>query len=316
MLEIVHRPVLRDEILEYLAPPNPRGTLIDGTLGEGGHSLAFLERFPEINLVGIDADESVIPIAEMRLAAYSDRVEIRNVWFNQFFANYPQTLTPPTIVLLDLGISIFHYERSGRGFSFLKDELLDMRLSPVLEISASDIVNEYPEDEIANLIYQYGEERYSRRIAREIVRARSDSAIESTLDLVNIVERSVPPEYRHGRIHAATRTFQALRIAVNGELTRLEHALAAAFDLLEPGGRIGVISFHSLEDRIVKHFFRDLARDCTCPPDWPECRCDVQRALSVVTKRPVRPSANEIDENPPSRSAKLRVAEKNREAAS
>ena len=316
MLEIVHTPVLRDEILEYLAPPDSRGTMIDGTLGEGGHSLAFLERFPAINLIGLDADETVIEIAANRLAAYSDRVEFRNVWFNQFFSDYPESLPRPTVILLDLGISIFHYERSGRGFSFLKDEVLDMRLNPHLETSALDIVNDYPENEIADLIYKYGEERYSRRIAREIVRSRSESAIESTTGLSDIIQRSVPAEYRHGRIHSATRTFQALRIAVNGEIIRLEQALGTAFEILEPGGRIGVVSFHSLEDRLVKHFFRNLERDCICPPDWPECRCDVKRLLSVVTRRPIRPTDKEIEHNPPSRSAKLRVAEKNLEVSS
>ena len=315
MLEIVHTPVLRDELLDYLVSPDTHGTMVDGTLGEGGHSLAFLERFPDIELIGLDADDTVIEIAAKRLASYSDRVELRNVWFNQFFSDYPSNRARPTIVLLDLGISLFHYERSGRGFSFLKDEELDMRLNRHLETTAADIVNEYPENEIANLIFQYGEERYSRRIAREIVRARSDSPIESTTNLAEIIERSVPVEYRRGRLHAATRTFQALRIAVNGELTRLEQGLAAAFEILEPGGRIGVISFHSLEDRLVKHFFRDLERDCTCPPDWPECRCDAKRELSIITKRPIRPTVEEVDRNPPSRSAKLRVAEKNREVS-
>ena len=185
-----------------------------------------------------------------------------------------------------------------------------MRLEPDLEISAADIVNNYPEEELADLIYEFGEERYSRRIAKAIITARSLERITTTMQFSDIIWHSVPKDYRYGRIHPGTRTFQALRIAVNGELARLKSSLASALTVLKPGGRMGVISFHSLEDRIVKHYFRDKNKSCTCPPEWPICKCGGQRIVRILTKKVIIPTESEIHDNPPSRSAKFRVIEK------
>lgn len=315
MVDIVHSSVLQHEVLKLLAPERPEACVCDGTLGEGGHAEAFLEAFGSITLVGIDADREILEVARRRLEKYGTRFRSYHAWFNQFFADYPTELPRPDRILLDLGISRFHYERSGRGFSFQQHEPLDMRLSGELEISAFDIVNDYPEEELTSLIREYGEERYAKRIAHAIARERSRESIRDTATLARIVRSTVPPEYRHGRIHPATRTFQALRIAVNGELARLESALEHGLEILSVRGRIGVISFHSLEDRIVKRFFRLKNRDCTCPADWPVCRCGGKRVVDLVTRRPVTPTEEETAGNPAARSAKLRVAEKVHEEA-
>ena len=309
-MDISHKSVLKKEVLDLLAPRGAGELLIDCTLGEGGHSESFLSSFPDLKVVGLDADENIQAIARKRLADYGERIRFFNVWFNTFFREYPLGDERPDSILFDLGISVYHYEKSGKGFSFSKDELLDMRLEPGLEISAADIVNNYPEEELADLIYEFGEERYSRRIARAIVRVRSLEKITNTKQFADIIWHSVPSNYRYGRLHPGTRTFQALRIAVNGELARLQSALSSALSVLKPGGRMGVISFHSLEDRIVKHYFREKNKSCTCPPEWPICKCGGKPVVRVLTKKAVRPSESEIQENPPSRSAKFRVIEK------
>ena len=312
-MDISHRSVLKKEVLDLLAPRGAGELLIDCTLGEGGHSEYFLSSFPDLKVVGLDADEDIQTIARKRLADYGERIRFFNVWFNTFFREYPLGDERPDSILFDLGISIYHYEKSGRGFSFSKDELLDMRLEPGLEISAADIVNNYPEEELADLIYEFGEERYSRRIARAILKARSSEPIITTKQFADIIWHSVPGNYRYGRLHPGTRTFQALRIAVNGELARLQSALSSALSVLKPGGRMGVISFNSLEDRIVKHYFREKSKSCTCPPEWPICKCGGLPVVRILTKKAIRPSESEIKENSPSRSAKLRVVEKLRD---
>lgn len=309
-MDISHKSVLRKEVLDLLAPRNAGELLIDCTLGEGGHSESFLSSFPELKVVGLDADENIQAIARKRLEGYGERIRFFNVWFNTFFREYPLGDERPDSILFDLGISVYHYEKSGRGFSFSKDEPLDMRLEPGLEISAADIVNNHPEEELADIIYEFGEERYSRRIARAILKARSLERISTTRQFSDIIWNSVPKDYRYGRIHPGTRTFQALRIAVNGELARLKSSLASALTILKPGGRMGVISFHSLEDRIVKHYFREKNKTCTCPPEWPICKCGGQRIVRVLTKKAILPTGTEIHDNPPSRSAKFRVIEK------
>ena len=309
-MDIVHRSVLKKEVLDLLAPRKSGELLIDCTLGEGGHSESFLSSFPDLRVVGLDADENIQAVAKKRLAGYGERIRFFNVWSNTFFREYPLGDERPDSILFDLGISVYHYEKSGRGFSFSKDEPLDMRLEPGLEISAADIVNNYPEEELADLIYEFGEERYSRRIARAIVKARSLERITATSQFSDIIWNSVPKDYRYGRIHPGTRTFQALRIAVNGELARLESSLVSALKVLKPGGRMGVIAFHSLEDRIVKHYFREKSKSCTCPPEWPVCRCGGKPVVRVLTKKAIRPSESEIHDNPPSRSARFRVIEK------
>lgn len=312
-MEIIHTSVMKQEVLSYLAPDGPDGLLVDCTLGEGGHTEAFLERYAGLRAVGLDADRAIMDRARERLSRFGARVRFENRWFDEYFRAYPQDLPRPDRILMDLGISSFHYESSGRGFSFQKDEPLDMRLSSGLESSAADIVNGSGESELADLIYEYGEERFSRRIARAVVERRKTGPIRTSAELADLVRGAVPAQYRHGRIHPATKTFQALRIAVNGELDRLRSALSAAVGALAPGGLIGVITFHSLEDRIVKQFFRDKRKGCTCPPDAPICNCGGKPVLEAVTKKPVVPSEEETRTNPPSRSAKLRVSRKLRD---
>ncbi len=309
-MEYVHYSIMKNEVCSFLAPVEDGQLFIDCTMGEGGHSEEFLKRFPTLYVTGLDADSGIQAVARQRLSSFAERVSFVNTWFDDYFNPY-QGERKPDRVLMDLGISIFHYEKSGRGFTFQRDEPLDMRLDPVNPLSARVIVNEYGEEDLASVIYRYGEERYSRRIAAAIVRERKVSAVESASQLADIVFHSVPASYRHGRIHPATRTFQALRIEVNGELDRLQKTLEGVVEALNPGGRIGVITFHSLEDRIVKRFFRDLNRECICSADVPRCVCGGDnRVLDILTKKPVVPAKEEVEENSPSRSAKLRVAEK------
>jgi 16S rRNA (cytosine1402-N4)-methyltransferase len=307
---VAHTPVLLEETARYLAPRKEGELLVDATQGEGGHSYAFLSRFPDLKVVGIDADRDIQTIARERLEEFGERVVFYNCWSQDFFAAYPKELQQPDAILIDLGVSMFHYERSGRGFSFRKDEPLDMRIDTGTGIPASELVARLPEGELADLLYNNAGERYSRRIARAIVGARSQGGIGSAAALAEIVERAVPAAYRRGKAHAATKTFQGLRIAVNGELSRLRELLEAALAALRPGGRMGVISFHSLEDRAVKYFFREKNRECTCPPEAPICKCGGRRSVNLLTRKAVGPSEEELKSNPPSRSAKLRVAEK------
>ena len=309
-VEIVHTSVLRAEAFEYLVPKGAGGLYVDATLGEGGHAEYFLSKNSKIMIAGIDADESIMRVARKRLEPYQGRMRFYTMWFNQFFSEYPQELPRPEGILFDLGISTFHYEKGERGFSFARDEKLDMRLQSGLEISAADIVNEYPEEELADIFFEYGEERLARRIAKAIVTARRTNRVTSSLRLADIVTNAVPPSYRYGRIHPATRTFQALRIAVNGELARLEQALDSGLSVLKLGGRMAVIAFHSLEDRIVKRFFAQKNKSCTCPPEWPMCKCGGQRIVDILTRKPMRPGEAEVGQNAPSRSARLRVIEK------
>jgi len=290
-------------------PPPDGGLIVDATLGQAGHAEALLERWPHLSLLGIDADAALMETARERLARFGGRVELVRAWFADVFASWSRERAPQ-LVLFDLGISRFHYEKSGRGFSLDRDEPLDMRLSDDLPASAADLVNGSGAEELADILARYGEERHARLIASRIVRERERSPITTAARLADLIRGAVPPSARHGRIHPATRSFQALRIAVNRELEQLERGLAGAFRVLAPGGRLGVISFHSLEDRIVKRFFKERSRDCTCPPEYPVCRCGGHRELSLVTPKPVRPGEAEVEGNPASRSAKLRVAQK------
>ena len=313
-MEIIHTSVLLNETLEWLSPENEsfadNAFMVDSTLGEGGHSFAFLNRYKNLRIIGLDADQKIQARAKERLSCFGDRMNFHLGWFNDFYANYPNNLPKPNLILFDLGISVFHYERSGRGFSFRYDEELDMRLNDSEGKSASDIVNTMREDELANLIFNYSEERYSRRIARAIVENRQLAPITNSKTLAQIIYDCVPAPYRHGGIHPATKTFQALRIAVNAELNRLPEALNSAFDVLEVGGKMGVITFHSLEDRIVKNTFRNWAKVCSCPPEQPICTCGGSPKVELLTRKPIGPTEEEVKENSPSRSAKLRVIRK------
>ena len=291
----VHVPVMADEVMEYLGPSSDESLIIDGTLGEGGHSSRFLQSRPDTRVIGIDADAVMGQRAAERLVSFGDRFELRIGWTDEILCDWEGPA--PDRILMDLGISIYHYEGRGRGFSFRTDEPLDMRLEDDGGEDAAELVNTLREEALADLIYNYGEERFSRRIARAIVEKRKMNPIKTAAELADIVTGSVPPKARHGRIHAATRTFQALRIAVNDELGRLERLLRVAPDLLTPGGRLGIISFHSLEDRMVKRRFREL---------------DVRfgGSYNVLTRKPLVASEEECRANPPSRSAKFRVLEK------
>ena len=290
-MQYVHCPVMANEVLSFLNPGEKEALMVDCTLGEGGHTSLFLQRYPNLKIIGLDRDSRIMEKAKTRMTPYGDRFEAKNIWFDQFWKNYEGPAVD--FILFDLGISVFHYEESGRGFSFKREEKLDMRLNIDEGLDASDVVNDYDETSLANLIYNYGEERYSRRIAAAICRYRQNKRIEYTNELADIIWDAVPNEYRHRRIHPATKTFQALRIEVNGELDRIEPALEGALKALKPGGRIAVITFHSLEDRPVKWFFKNR-----------------ENVLEILTKKPVEPTQEECEVNPPSRSAKLRVVEK------
>lgn len=295
-MEILHYPVLHEPVLEYLAlSTDEEAVMIDCTTGEGGHSNLFLSRFPRLHVIGIDRDKEIQKKAIERLSIYGERFTPVNAWFDDYLKSAESSSADR--ILFDLGISTFHYEESRRGFSFRKDERLDMRLNENASLSAATIVNTYAEEELADLIYRYGEERYSRRIARAFVEYREKKPIETSKEAEDIIFHAVPKEYRYGRISPATRTFQALRIEVNGELDRIKPSLLDAIRVLKSGGRLAVITFHSLEDRIVKWTFKEEAAK-----ENPEIR--------IITKKPVVPDEKEEKENAPSRSAKLRVVEK------
>jgi 16S rRNA (cytosine1402-N4)-methyltransferase len=291
-VEIVHTPVLLEETLSLLAPRAANELMLDATLGEAGHSLAFLSRFPALHIIGVDADTSIQEIAKERLSSFGNRMAFYQGWSYNFFTESNERFDT---ILIDSGVSLFHYMKSGRGFSFINDEALDMRLDQSSGTSAAELIAALSEEDLANLLYNNAEERYSRRIARAIVAERSRGAISSTHVLAEIVRRAVPAPYRYGAMHPATKTFQALRIVVNGELLRLPSLLETALKALKGGGRLGVITFHSLEDRIVKHFFRE------------QNGCGT---LHLVNKKALSPSDEEKKRNPASRSAHLRVIEK------
>ena len=315
MVETVHYPVLLEQTLQYLAPGDSHELLVDATMGEGGHSYAFLSRFPGFSVIGIDADPTIQEIAKERLKEFGKRVRFINGWAQDVFADWPADFGKPDIILADLGISRFHYEKSGRGFSFSANEKLDMRLDTSFGSSAAELLARMSETEIADILYINAGERYSRRIARAIVLDRKRASLTTASALAELVARVVPPSYRHGPIHPATRTFLALRIAVNGELKRLPLLLEGALNILNHKGRFGVISFHSLEDRIVKNFFKLKNKECSCPPEAPFCNCG-GRSVKILTPKGVTAGEEELLKNPPSRSARLRAAEKIKEKRS
>lgn len=306
MAQPVHTPVMVRETLEGLRV-QPGGRYIDGTVGGGGHAAAILEKSsPGGQLLGIDTDPAAIAVARKRLIDYTGTFLL----VNDNFANLEAICTkygyiPVHGILLDLGLSSLQLQSGERGFSFQYDAPLDMRFNPTQQVSAADIVNTSPEDELAGIIWKYGEESASRQIARHIMKKRP---IRTTLELSDVVTLALGG--RRGKIHPATRTFQALRIAVNQELVSLEAALKQAVDILGIEGRLVVVSYHSLEDRIVKQFFQRESRDCICPPETPVCVCHHKARLKTIAKKVIIPSPEEIRANPRSRSAKMRVAER------
>ena len=307
-MPFIHLPVLRDRVIAWLRPAAP-GLLVDATVGLGGHAAALLEAEPRFRLLGIDRDPEALAAASQRLQAYHCRVLLVESPFDRLSEILSERhLPPPTAILADLGASSMQLDAAHRGFSFQKDGPLDMRMGAT-ETTAADLVNTAGEAELVRIISSYGEERRARAVARAIVRARRATPFTTTGELVRVIERAVPRSPRHG-IHPATRTFQALRIAVNDELGQLERFLEPGLRGLAPGGRMAVIAFHSLEDRIVKHTFRRLEGHCVCPPDLPECRCHPERVVRILTRRPERADAAEVAANPRARSARLRVAER------
>ena len=306
----VHTPVLVDMALHFLCPMDQDALLCDATLGEGGHSYAFLSHSSALRVIGIDADAEILAVAQERLKEFADRIEYYHGWSQDFFASYPEDKEKPDSILIDLGISLYHYEVSSRGFSFSRDEYLDMRIDPTRGVSAAELLRRISEADLADMLYRNAEERNSRRIAHAIVAARREGAIESSAALAHIVASAVPGNY--GPIHPATKTFLALRIAVNRELEQLEALLGSACSILKMGGRLGVLSFHSLEDRVVKLFFRAKAavRASTGSGEKPKMNGSGTPCFRILTRKPIGPDEAEIRKNPPSRSAKLRVIEK------
>jgi 16S rRNA (cytosine1402-N4)-methyltransferase len=304
----VHVPVLLDEVVAGLQP-RPGGRFVDCTIGLGGHAAAILERIsPSGRLLGIDADPNAIKISKDRFGNYAEAVTLVNDNFVNLDAICKEYLFHPVDgILFDLGVSSLQLDTAERGFSFHLDAPLDMRFSPEQGLTASDIVNRFSEQELAKLIERYGEERHSRRIARYIAQNRP---ITTTAELAQLVEQASVASSRRSRIHPATRTFMALRIAVNSELQNLELALKQTPDLLRPGGRLTVISYHSLEDRIVKQFMRYAASSCVCPPGTIICRCGHVPTLKLISRKVIKPASLEIESNPRSRSARLRIAER------
>lgn len=307
-----HVPVLLDEVLEALNA-SEGGLFVDCTVGMGGHSEAILEAHASTRVVGLDRDSESLAMAAGRLARFGARFEAVHADYReigQILADRDPELRL-TGVLADFGISSFQLDETDRGFSFLRDAPLDMRMDRLQGQTAKDLVNDLDETDLANLIYEYGEEPRSRRIARAICRARAESPIDTTARLADIVARASGIPRHKQRIHPATQTFQALRIAVNAELDGVDRFLRDAIAWLAPqGGRIAVITFHSLEDRIVKQTFKALSGHCSCPPGFPVCQCGSQRLVRILTRKPVSPSEREVAANPRARSAKLRIAER------
>ncbi len=304
----MHQPVLLEETIKYLLT-DPNGIYVDCTLGGGGHLRQLLNfTGPNAQIVAIDRDEKVLEASRKKL----NLPEI--TFIHEDFRYLTRILNRLDIekvsgIIMDLGVSSMQLDTGSRGFSFHEDARLDMRMDTEQELNAAEIVNNYSEEELAQIMYEYGEERYARSIARSIVRERQGNPIQSTLELVDIIKSSVPARYSREK-HPARRTFQALRIAVNRELEALQEVLPQAVNHLFTGGRLCVITFHSLEDRIVKKFMQEQARGCICPPDFPICTCGHKASLRLLSRKPILPNEGECQQNPRARSAKLRVAER------
>ncbi len=304
---MTHFPVMLNQVIRHFFDIR-EGLIIDATLGAGGHAEGLLRSLPEpVRVLGIDRDGKFIQAVRERLKVFSNRFSALNTNFSDYDGIRKAVDGIPVYgILMDLGISSMQYE-TGRGFSLRDETSLDMRMDTGGELTAAEIVNTWPEDELARCFRNYGEERYSRRIARAIVRQRADEPFSNGKSLAEFIARHVPPDRR---IHPATRVFQALRIAVNDELTHLSAGLETAKKLLACGGRLAVITFHSLEDRIVKRFFNRNIGKCECPPDFPVCVCHPVKTFKILTAKPLRPDEAEVRRNPPSRSAKFRCVEK------
>ena len=309
-MDALHVSVLLHECIENLNI-RPDGIYVDGTLGMGGHSEQIAARLTTGKLIGIDRDETAIERAGARLAPFGDRVQLVHGNFRDAAAILDRLgIDAVDGMLFDLGVSSPQLDESERGFSYMHDAPLDMRMDATEGLSAWNVVNEWPEGELKRILYEYGEERYAPRIAGAIVRARAQQPIATTMELVDVIRSAMPPQALREKQHPAKRSFQAIRIAVNDELASVSRLMHDAIDRLNPGGRLAVITFHSLEDRIVKNAMQAAAKGCTCPPEFPVCICGKKPKVRVLTRKPIVSGAQELAENPRARSAKLRVAEK------
>jgi len=310
ILKFKHVPVMLNEVLEGLNIKED-GIYVDGTLGGAGHSTEIVKRLSTGKLIGIDQDENAIKKSKEVLADYSDRTII----VKENFKNIKNVLNTLGInkvdgILLDLGVSSHQLDEEERGFSYNKDAPLDMRMDRGNAFSAWDVVNKYSEKELEKIIWDFGEEKWAKRIAKFIVEERREAPIDTTFELVSVIKKAIPKKVRSQGGHPARKTFQAIRIEVNQELDILKNSILNANEVLNESGRLCIITFHSLEDRIVKDTFKYLNKDCICPPEFPVCTCNKKRELKILTRKPIIPSEEEIETNPRSRSAKLRIGEK------
>ncbi|WP_425446980.1 16S rRNA (cytosine(1402)-N(4))-methyltransferase RsmH [Dethiothermospora halolimnae] len=305
-----HIPVMLEEVIKGLNIKKD-GIYVDGTLGGAGHSKEIVRRLTTGRLIGIDQDTNAIEKATKELSNYKDKVDI----VHSNFRNMKSVLNNLGInkvdgVLLDLGVSSHQLDEGDRGFSYKQDAYLDMRMDTTRDFKAWDVINKYKEKDLKRIIKEYGEENWAARIAKFIVNERKDKSIDTTGDLVEIIKKAIPKGARQDGPHPGKRTFQAIRIEVNQELSILKDAIIDICDLVKDGGRICIITFHSLEDRIVKKTFKELNLDCICPPEFPICKCNKKREVKIITRKPIVAGDKELEENPRSRSAKLRIAEK------
>lgn len=306
----VHKSVLLNETIEGLAI-KPEGTYVDGTLGGGGHSFSILEKLNDQGrLIGIDQDEAAVAAAGERLERFNNVTIVRNNYCNIKHVLSEMEIESVDGILLDLGVSSYQLDTPERGFSYMNDAPLDMRMDQRSEFTAADIVNTYSQSELTRMIRMYGEDKFAANIAKHITAAREGGPIKTTGELVEIIKASIPQKFQKTMGHPAKQTFQAIRIELNKELKVLEDSLEDMIKLLNPGGRICVITFHSLEDRIVKNIFKECESPCTCPKDFPVCVCGKKSLGSVITRKPIIPTQEEMQENPRSKSSKLRIFEK------
>lgn len=309
-MEFHHISVLLNEVLDGLSI-KPDGIYVDGTLGGAGHSLEIVKRLRNGKLIGIDQDPAALEKSKEVLADYMDRV----ILIHSNYSGIKRVLREIGFdkvdgILLDLGVSSHQLDTEERGFSHNKDAPLDMRMDTTGRFTAWDVVNTYSEGELEKILLEYGEEKWARRIAQFIVNERQVKTIDTTFELVSVIKKAIPKKVRMEGHHPAKKTFQAIRIEVNRELEVLTGAITDMVECLNPGGRLAIITFHSLEDRIVKEAFKELYKDCICPPELPKCVCDKRREIDIITRKPLTPSKEELEYNPRSRSAKLRVAER------
>lgn len=309
-MEFNHIPILLDKVIEGL-DIKENGIYVDGTLGGAGHSLEIIKRLKDGKLIGIDQDENALKKAKEVLSDYEDQA----ILVHNNYENIKEVLKGLNIekvdgILLDIGVSSHQLDEGSRGFSHNKDARLDMRMDRSNDFTAWDVVNKYSEKELEHIIWNYGEDKWAKRIAKFIVEERKVKPIDTTLELVTVIKKAIPKKVRMEGGHPAKQTFQAIRIEVNRELEVLENSIHTMVDLLKPDGRLAIITFHSLEDRIVKDLFRELYKECICPSSLPQCICDKKREIEIITRRPIIANQKELEDNPRARSAKLRIAKK------